>query len=334
MRQLTDAGQRLVEDAGQRHGFSADAVVEMLRALADGYGTQAQFNHPEFGGMGQWSSGGMLMIGDMFNNQLKGRVASLAQELAGQVQNQPMFAMPAQSQSQSQGGGWQGQGGGGQQQSQGGGWQGQGSGWQGQGGSGQQQSQNGIIGSSLFVPGGGNNDWWPADLGPAASVGAQNAMRYAYFPAPRRLAIDVGGRVTVYDTGDHQIGGFSQQQGGDQSLLFTSQYGLVRVADLPVVSGVSGSSAAPPTSSFTNPPPQAMATAAPAPAPAEMPAAPSTAPIPAPVSPTSGPVSEAAPALPSGEILQLIEKLADLHAKGVLTGPEFEAKKAELLKRL
>jgi Short C-terminal domain len=43
--------------------------------------------------------------------------------------------------------------------------------------------------------------------------------------------------VTVYDTGDHRIGGFSQQQSGDQSLTFTSQHGLVRVADLPVLRG-------------------------------------------------------------------------------------------------
>ena len=60
-------------------------------------------------------------------------------------------------------------------------------------------------------------------------------MRYAFFPATRRLAIELGGRLTVYDTGDHQIGGVSQQQGSGASLTFTSQHGLVRVADLPVV---------------------------------------------------------------------------------------------------
>ena len=87
-------------------------------------------------------------------------------------------------------------------------------------------------------------EWWPADLGSPASVGAQNDLRYAFFPAARRLAIARGGQVTVYDTGDHRIGGFSQQQSGDQSLTFTSQYGLVRVADLPVV-GVGSAPAAP-----------------------------------------------------------------------------------------
>ena len=110
MQQLTDEGRRIVDDVARRHGFSSGAVTAMLGAVSAGYGNQAQFNHQEFGGMGQWSSGGMIMIGDMFNNHLKGRINSLCQELAGLIQNQPLFAMPAQSQSQSQGGGWQGRG--------------------------------------------------------------------------------------------------------------------------------------------------------------------------------------------------------------------------------
>ena len=42
-------------------------------------------------------------------------------------------------------------------------------------------------------------------------------MRYAYFPDRHRLALDVGGRVSVHDTGDHWITGFSRQQSGGQS---------------------------------------------------------------------------------------------------------------------
>ena len=212
MQQLTDEGRRIVDGVAQRHGFSSDAVLTMLLAVSAGYGNQAQFNHQEFGGMGQWSSGGMVMIGDMFNNYLKGRVSSLCQELSGLIQGQPLFVMPSQSQNQSQGGGWQGQSGGGQQQSSG-----------------------GSTGSSLFVSNSRSGNWWPADLGLAGSTGAQNNLRYAYFPGSRRLAIDINGQVTVYDTGDNQIGGFSQQQSGDQSLTFTSQFGLVRVADLPQI---------------------------------------------------------------------------------------------------
>lgn len=296
MQQLTDDGRRIVDDIARRHGFSSDAVTVMLLAVASGYGNQAQFNHPEFGGMGQWSSGGMVMIGDMFNNALKGRVAALAQELATVVQGQPLFAAPAQSQSQSQGG----------YQTQ--------QGYQGQGGYGQQQSSGGSSlggGSSLFVPSGPAGNWWPSDLGAAGSVGAQNNLRYAYFPAARRLALDINGDVSVYDTGDHQIGGFSQQQGGGQSLTFTSQLGTVRVSDLPRLS------------------PAPVAAPAPAPAPASAPA-----PAPTPAAMPPAPPAATAARTPPDEIFTLIEKLADLHKKGVLTDSEFETKKTELLARL
>jgi hypothetical protein len=79
--------------------------------------------------------------------------------------------------------------------------------------------------------------WWPGDLGTPAAAGGQNNLRYAWFPATRRLAVDLGGKVWVYDTGDHNIGGVSQQQsGGAMTLTFTSQHGVVDVSALPVVS--------------------------------------------------------------------------------------------------
>ncbi len=79
---------------------------------------------------------------------------------------------------------------------------------------------------------GGGGNWWPDGLGSPASSGGQNGMRYAYFPAARRVAIEQNGRVSLYDSGDHQIGGVSQQQSGYQTLAFTSQLGTVRVEDL------------------------------------------------------------------------------------------------------
>jgi hypothetical protein len=173
MEQLSEHGRQVVGDVANRHGFSSEAVAHMLWAVAAGHGSQAQFNHPEFGGMGQWSSGGMLMIGDMFNNQLKGRVGSLCQELSGLVQGQAIFSRPAQSQSQSQSGGYASQ---------------------------QPNIQiqgGGFGGESLFVPGPSTGNWWPADLGAAGSVGAQNNLRYAYFPASRRLATRARTRLAV-----------------------------------------------------------------------------------------------------------------------------------------
>ena len=82
-----------------------------------------------------------------------------------------------------------------------------------------------------------SDDWWPAGLGRPAAVGALNDLRYAVFPETRRLVIDDRGTVSVYDTGSHRIFGVAQAQSADRTLTFTSQDGLVRIADLPKVSG-------------------------------------------------------------------------------------------------
>ena len=74
--------------------------------------------------------------------------------------------------------------------------------------------------------------WWPSDLGDPATQGAQNSMRYAFFPGKKRLLIEKDGKVTAYDSGDHQISGASQQQSGQQSLAFTSQNGSVDLDSL------------------------------------------------------------------------------------------------------
>jgi hypothetical protein len=74
--------------------------------------------------------------------------------------------------------------------------------------------------------------WWPQELGNPSSVGSQNDMRYAVFPAKRRLVIDDHGHTATYDTGDHQISGVSQAQSTDSTLTFVSQHGVVRVSDL------------------------------------------------------------------------------------------------------
>lgn len=207
MQQLTPEGQHLVAEVAQRHGFSIDAVTTMLFAVRNGNGTMAQFWHPEFGGGGQWMQGGMVMVGDMFNHALKGRVDALCNDLSGVLSRQPGLLQTGSFQSQSQGGA-------GYQNQTAGGFPGQ---------------------SSLFVPDPALH-WWPAELGSPSATGAQNQVKYAYFAHLRRLAVDTNGECWVYDTQDHQIGGFSQQQGGGSSITFTSQYGTVNLAGLPVVS--------------------------------------------------------------------------------------------------
>jgi hypothetical protein len=174
---LTDAGQQAIQQLAARHGFSPEAVTHMLWAVSSGGGTMAQFSHGEFGGYGQWMRGGMTMVGDMFNHQLKGRVDSLCSELGQLLASR----------------------------------------------------------SDLVPPAPAAVNWWPASLGSPNATGAQNSTRYAYFAHSRRLAVDTGGTVWVYDTLDHQIGGFSQQQGTGSGITFTSQHGTVDLGSLPVV---------------------------------------------------------------------------------------------------
>ena len=103
MQNLTPEGLRIVTDVATRHRVSLDAAITLLGALAQGNGRQAQFNHPDLGGMGQWSQGGMIMIGDMFNQGLKHRVDLLCREIASLLRCQPSLNQPDASHSQSQG---------------------------------------------------------------------------------------------------------------------------------------------------------------------------------------------------------------------------------------
>lgn len=86
-----------------------------------------------------------------------------------------------------------------------------------------------------FTPheGGGSDAWWPKELGSPSATGGQNDSQYAMFPQKQRLAVKSGGKVRIYDSLDHRIGGFSQSQGsGAQELRFSSQHGTIAVSDL------------------------------------------------------------------------------------------------------
>ena len=261
-RRLTPDGDQTIKDLAQRYGVSVEAVRTLLFAVSEGGGTLAQFNHPELGGNGQWMSGGMTMVGDMFNYGLKATVSGLCSELSSLLSSQQIFfPLPAQ------------------------------------------RAARGFI-----APG---NAWWPADLGSPSSSGGQNDARYAYFPQSRRLAILHNGKITLYDTLDHQIGGVQQQQGGySGSLTFSSQYGTFSVDTLPLVSPGSDRAIvepAAPSYEAPEPPPAPIATS------------------------RQGSVG----ALQShDDILKALERIGDLHQKGILSDDEFKSKKAELLSRL
>ena len=219
-------------------GFSVDAVRAMARSIAHGGGRMGQFDHPAFGGPGQWMDGGMLMISDPFDQALKQRIARLCARLA----------------------------------------------------------ERGAVdaGSTASAPSvDAASTWYPAGLGVPSMSGAQDRTRYAWFAGPGRLAVDDGGRVTLYDTGDHRIGGVSQQRGGGATMVFTSQHGPVDVAGLPVVEGSQR--------------PDAAATL---------------------------PPSSSSPSSAAIDPFAALEKLAALHARGIVDDDEFAAKRIELLERI
>lgn len=156
-----------------------------------------------------------------------------------------------------------------------------------------------------------SNQWWPThlNLGSPFSSGGQNNTRYAVFA--NRLAVEINGEVTVYDTLDNNIGGVSQQQGGDTSLTFSSQYGTISVSSLPVIYGINT------TPSLTK---NNFAQ-----------------------EPSFTPTSNSTPneatvnfenATQIDDIVELIEKIARLHNSGILSDEEFNSKKTELLSRI
>ena len=186
--------------AARRHGLSEDAAEVLFQALVAGGGGQAQFSHPGLGGMGQWS-GGMTQIADMFNDALKSKVNAFCSDMAEAASSIRSGTATLSS--------------------------------------GQRQGQSGSGGPSAAPinrsPWAVNANWWPSELGSPASSGSQNDTSYAFFPDKRRLALLQGGRVAVYDTGDHRLNGFSQQQSVTGSIAFSGQYGPVALESLALI---------------------------------------------------------------------------------------------------
>ncbi|MFK8111588.1 MAG: SHOCT domain-containing protein [Rubripirellula sp.] len=291
MPNLSAAGNQFVQSLSQRHGISTDGATHMLIAVHNGNGTMSQFNHPDFGGCGQWMQGGMTMVSDLFNNQLKYRVDSVCNDIANELAANQLIPFSGSFQSQSQNG------------------------------SSAQAQAAGVIGSnnSLFGPDPATN-WWPNELGAPSAIGSQNNVRYAYFPINHRLAVTTGGEAWVYDTMDHQIGGFSQQQGTGGSITFTSQFGTVSLSSLPLVSrgGV------PQTPTAASPAPPSLVVA---PEPPNQ----SPAPVPTPPSESMEPTHNSST---PEDVIDTLNRLGGLMEKGYITAEEFDSKKSELLGRL
>ena len=172
---------------------------------------------------------------------------------------------------------------------------------------------NALASTQMFPPAAkgqfGGNNWWPGDLGSPSSSGSQNNIRYAFFPQTQRLVVERDGQVTVFNTLNHQISGVSQQQGGNTSLTFSSQFGTISTLSLPLISGPgllpvsSNNFAEPPVSNFQPSPPPSVQ-------------------------------QNHLPSQGASDVMGLLEKLGQLRDSGILTDNEFVAKKTELLNRL
>jgi hypothetical protein len=200
---------------------------------------------------------------------------------------------------------------------------------------------NALVNTQVFpvIPAGtpGSNQWWPSHCGNPFSSGAQNNIRYAVFPG--KLAVEMNGQVTVYNTLNHNIGGVSQQQGGDTSLTFSSQFGTVSVNQLPIISGP-GTNVPPVRTNFAEPAiNEPVANTAPY---SENKTAPNNnSTFNSPINPTSNQTSN--PALnpipnsvttSTDDVINLIGQLAKLRDAGALTEQDFNTKKMELLARI
>jgi Short C-terminal domain len=268
MAKLTPEGEKIVADLAKQYQIGAEAVKMMLDAVAKGGGTMAKFNVPEFGGSGEWMRGGMPTMGEMAANSMKSTVNNLCNELSDLMAAQAsMFAPMGQAPAREEAAA----------------------------GAGQARA------STSSAP----YAWWPQELGEPSMAGSRNACRYAYFAAIRRLAVDLGGHVEVYDTTGFSIEGIAPKQtGGGNATLFASNRGPVRLDSFPRVYGLTADANTAPKEAGTK-------SAGHASAPAQKPAADD-----------------------AGSILALIEQLGALKEKGILTEEEFAAKKGELLKRL
>jgi hypothetical protein len=183
-----------VANLAQRFDVSQSAVEVLARAVQRGNGAMAQFDHPELGGLGQWTRGGMTMIGDMFNDTLNAKVNEICSELVKL------------------------------------------------GREGSEAHEHDRLWPSPKDATNSSDHWWGEDLGYRGASGSQNDVSYAYFPTARRLATRIDDYVKIYDTGEHQIVGVSQQQSVGYSLTFLSQLGLVSLDQLKVVNKTETSS--------------------------------------------------------------------------------------------
>jgi hypothetical protein len=78
----------IVAKLALQYHSSTGGVQAALNALRSSGGRMAQLNHPDFGGMAQWSRG-MTMVGDMFNSEMKAKLNAICSDFATYLAQSP-----------------------------------------------------------------------------------------------------------------------------------------------------------------------------------------------------------------------------------------------------
>jgi hypothetical protein len=77
-----------------------------------------------------------------------------------------------------------------------------------------------------------NAEWWPEEFGSAYTAGLANGVLYAVFSDAKLVATSLHGSIQLYDTGEHAVKGLADAQDDNQSLLFETDQGFLRIMQL------------------------------------------------------------------------------------------------------
>jgi hypothetical protein len=80
-----------------------------------------------------------------------------------------------------------------------------------------------------------NRSWPPPNLRRPSTSGAHGTLRFAFFADKRRLLVESGETLLLFDCGAHQICEVEELIGQEPALAFTSQSGRHPISDLRLI---------------------------------------------------------------------------------------------------
>jgi hypothetical protein len=77
--------------------------------------------------------------------------------------------------------------------------------------------------------------WWPPNLRRPSTSGTHGTLKFAFFADKRRLLVESGELLLLFDCGTHQICEVAELFGQDPGLAFISQNGRHPIGDLRLI---------------------------------------------------------------------------------------------------